>query len=85
MRVPKLLALVVGLTLFAASAAATPGGDSKTPPEKSAGEKPGDGKAEREKWAEHMGDVPFVIGYEKGLKDVEYTGKPPMLFFTATW
>lgn len=38
--------------------------------------------AERSKWAEHMGNIPFVIGYEKGMKEVEFTGKPPMLFFT---
>jgi hypothetical protein len=37
---------------------------------------------ERSKWAKHMGDVPFVIGYEDGMKEVEFTGRPPMLFFT---
>ena len=41
--------------------------------------------AEKEKWGEHMGDLPFVVGYAKGMKEVEFTGKPPMLFFTATW
>jgi predicted outer membrane protein len=41
--------------------------------------------AEREKWAEHMGDLPFIIGYAKGMKQVELTGKPPMYFFTTTW
>jgi hypothetical protein len=40
---------------------------------------------EKEKWAEHMGDLPFVVGYANGMKEVEFTGKPPMLFFTATW
>lgn len=38
--------------------------------------------ADRAKWAEHMGDVPFVIGFDKGMKEVEFTGRPPMLFFT---
>lgn len=41
--------------------------------------------SEKAKWAEHMGDLPFVIGYAKGMKAVENTGKPPMYFFTATW
>lgn len=41
--------------------------------------------AEKQKWGEHMGDVPFIVGYEKGMKEVEFTGKPPMWFFTATW
>ena len=41
--------------------------------------------AEKEKWGEHMGDLPFVVGYDKGMKEVEFTGKPPMYFFTATW
>lgn len=41
--------------------------------------------AEREKWGEHMGDLPFIVGYEKGMKEVEFTGRPPMYFFTATW
>jgi ABC-type sugar transport system substrate-binding protein len=40
---------------------------------------------EKAKWAEHTGDLPFVIGYEKGMKEVEFTGRPPMYFFTATW
>ena len=53
-----------------------------------AGVAPADGTAataEHEKWGEHMGDLPFIVGYDKGMKEVEYTGKPPMYFFTATW
>jgi hypothetical protein len=41
-------------------------------------------EAEKAKWGEHMGDVPFIVGYEKGMKEVEFTGKPPMWFFTGT-
>jgi hypothetical protein len=41
--------------------------------------------AEKEKWSKHTGDLPFVFGYANGMKEVEFTGKPPMLFFTATW
>lgn len=36
-------------------------------------------------WKEHEGDLPFVVGYEKGMQQVEFTGRPPMYFFTATW
>jgi ABC-type sugar transport system substrate-binding protein len=42
-------------------------------------------EAERAKWGEHWGDLPFVVGYEKGMKEVEFTGRPPMYFFTTTW
>jgi hypothetical protein len=37
---------------------------------------------ERSRWAKHMGDVPFIVGFDDGMKEVEYTGRPPMLFFT---
>jgi|SoiMethySBSTD1v2_1073268.scaffolds.fasta_scaffold4749881_1 hypothetical protein len=46
---------------------------------------PAASEAEKQKWGEHMGDLPFIVGYEKGMKEVEFTGKPPMYFFTATW
>lgn len=36
-------------------------------------------------WTEHKGDLPFIVGYAAGMKEVEFTGKPPMLFFTTTW
>jgi hypothetical protein len=36
-------------------------------------------------WADHKGDLPFIVGYEKGMKEVEFSGKPPMYFFTTTW
>jgi hypothetical protein len=39
----------------------------------------------KDKWAEHRGDLPFVVGYEKGMAQVKMTGKPPMYFFTTTW
>lgn len=41
--------------------------------------------AAQKDWSEHTGDLPFVVGYEKGMKEVEFTGRPPMYFFTATW
>ncbi|MFT7619919.1 MAG: hypothetical protein ACI97A_003576 [Planctomycetota bacterium] len=36
-------------------------------------------------WADHKGDIPFIVGYELGMAEVKFTGKPAMLFFTATW
>jgi hypothetical protein len=77
-------ALVLSLCAVGVVGAAAMAGDDKAPPAKPAAP-PASADAEREKWAEHMGDLPFVIGYEKGMKEVEFTGRPPMYFFTATW
>jgi hypothetical protein len=41
--------------------------------------------AERAKWGAHMGDLPFVVGFEKGTKAAAASGRQPMYFFTATW
>lgn len=41
--------------------------------------------AAKSKWADHLGDVPFVVGYEAGTKAAAESGRPPMYFFTATW
>lgn len=38
-----------------------------------------------DKWADHKGNLPFVVGYAAGLEQVELTGRPPMYFFTTTW
>jgi hypothetical protein len=67
------LAAALGLALVGTVVTAS-AGDSSAPT-----------KQEKEKWGDHMGDLPFVIGYAKGMKQVENTGKPPMYFFTATW
>jgi len=42
----------------------------------------GDPNPEKD-WTAHMGDVPFVVGIEKGREEVKFTGKPAMLFFTS--
>jgi hypothetical protein len=34
-------------------------------------------------WSAQMGDVPFVVGLEKGREEVKFTGRPAMLFFTS--
>ena len=36
-------------------------------------------------WTDHMGNIPFIVGRAAGLKEVEFTGKPIMYFYTATW
>ncbi len=36
-------------------------------------------------WADHMGNIPFIIGREAGMKEVEFSGKPVLFFYTATW
>ncbi len=41
--------------------------------------------AAKSKWSDHMGDVPFVVGYEAGTKAAAESGRPPLYFFTATW
>jgi len=34
-------------------------------------------------WSKHMGKLVFAIGHERGMKEVAFTGKPPMFFFTS--
>ena len=41
--------------------------------------------AAKSKWSDHVGDVPFVVGYEAGTKAAAESGRPPLYFFTATW
>ncbi len=41
--------------------------------------------ADIEKWKDHMGDVPFLIGSERGLVAAKATGRPLLFFYTATW
>ena len=36
-------------------------------------------------WTDHMGKLDFVVGYDKGLEEAGFTGKPMMAFFTTTW
>jgi len=37
------------------------------------------------KWADDVGDVPFVVGLDAGTKAVAASGRPPMYYFTTTW
>jgi hypothetical protein len=43
------------------------------------------GKSPASKWADHKGDIPFVVGQAAGMSQATATGRPPMYFFTATW
>lgn len=36
-------------------------------------------------WSDHMGNIPFIVGPERGHKEAEFTGKPILYFFTTTW
>jgi len=35
-------------------------------------------------WSKHMGKLSFAVGYERGMKEVAFTGKAPMFFFTSS-
>jgi len=43
------------------------------------------GRAPSSKWADHMGDIPFVVGQEAGMRQASASHRQPMYFFTATW
>ena len=34
---------------------------------------------------EHVGKIPFVFSFEKGKAEAAWSGRPMMVFFTATW
>lgn len=35
-------------------------------------------------WTAHMGKLPFVVGHDLGMKEVAFTGKAPMFFFSSS-
>ena len=73
--------LVVSFTSAVLAAAFAPGARADGPEVAVPAADP----AERAKWGDHMGDLPFVVGYEKGMKAAATSGRPPLYFFTATW
>ncbi len=75
------IALVASFALFLALA----GRPSTARSEEPTGAAPAADAAEREKWRDHMGDLPFVVGHAKGNAQAAASGRPPMYFFTATW
>ena len=72
-------ALVLGLALLASPAFA--GGEGGRGGSATA---PAPAPAEKD-WSKHKGDIPFIVGREAGMKEAEFTGKPVMFFYTATW
>lgn len=36
-------------------------------------------------WADHTQGLPFIVGYEAGMKAAEEQKKPAMMFVTTTW
>ena len=36
-------------------------------------------------WADHMGKVPFTVGYTDGVAAAKASGRPMMFFHTAHW
>ena len=74
--VPSLVA-VIAFGLGAAARADDTGAEAPAAPAVS--------DADRAKWGDHMGDLPFVVGAESGGKAAAASGRTPMYFFTATW
>jgi len=71
-------AIVLGLALLASPAFAG-GEDGK------GGSATAPAAAAEKDWSKHKGDIPFIVGREAGMKEAEFTGKPVMFFYTATW
>lgn len=36
-----------------------------------------------EDWSHHVGDIPFIHGYDQGVAESKFSGKPLMVFFTS--
>jgi Cu/Zn superoxide dismutase len=86
MRVPWLIVLAAALS---SSPALAGGDDAKggAPKGGSAGggKTPGKEPEKEKDWSDHKGDIPFIVGRERGMKEVAFTGKPILFFYTATW
>ena len=37
------------------------------------------------KWDNHVGMIPFVLGYETGMAEVQFSGKPAMILVSKTF
>ena len=75
---------LLGLALVLGGPAGFAGGDEPKGG-KHGGSAPRAAKDEAKDWSKHTGDIPFIIGREAGMKEVEFTGKPILFFYTATW
>jgi hypothetical protein len=87
MKIAPIAALALAASLLSGSAAiAAPGGDGKGGPKDGPKEGQKDGpKDDQKDWSSHKGNIPFIIGREAGMKEAEFTGKPILFFYTATW
>lgn len=81
MRVFWLFALAAALS----SSPALAGGDEPKGGSKGGAATPAAGKTPEKDWSDHKGDIPFIVGRERGMKEVAFTGKPVLFFYTATW
>ncbi len=39
----------------------------------------------KKKWKEYTKKVDFVLNYDEAVAEAKFSGRPMMLFFTATW
>ena len=44
-----------------------------------------DSKKGGKDWSDHTGNIRFIVGSERGIKEAEFQGKPILYFFTTTW
>lgn len=79
---PKTAVLAVACSLLLPLAARAGDGAGGAKPGTSA---PAVEPAGQKDWTEHKGDIPFIIGREAGMKEAEFSGKPVLFFYTATW
>lgn len=38
---------------------------------------------EAKDWSHHMGKIPFIVGYAKGMEEAKKASKPMMVYVTA--
>ncbi len=82
MKLAKAVAAMALAVPFVLPGSALAGGDGAKPGTKAPA---GSGESEQKDWSSHKGNIPFIIGREAGMKEVEFTGKPILFFYTATW
>ena len=42
-------------------------------------------EAPEKDWSHHTGKIEFLVGYDKGVAEAKFTGKPILAFCTTTW
>jgi len=64
----------LSLAIGAALAAPVWAGDSETAND-----------ALRKKWKDYTKKIDFVLNYDEAVSEAKFSGRPMLLFFTATW